>query len=114
MWYTKFDNKLRCCSVHHVIAWGPVKLRINITCVFGSCRNCPSPAATRGISATSENTSDIQSDAAVTEVVLRVGGRSATEGLLVQSSNLWIDSVASSFLVLFKNVSWLSGTLCLR
>ena len=42
-----------------VIAWFVVKLRINITCVFGSCRNCPSRAATRAIPATSENTRDI-------------------------------------------------------
>ena len=42
-----------------VIAWGRVKLRINITRVFRNCRNCPSRAATRAISAISENTSDI-------------------------------------------------------
>ena len=38
---------------------GRVKLRINITRVFRNCRNCPSRAATRAISAISENTSDI-------------------------------------------------------
>ena len=42
-----------------VIAWGRVKLRINITRVFRNCRNCPSRAATRAISAISENTSDV-------------------------------------------------------
>ena len=42
-----------------VIAWGRVKLRINITRVFRNCRNCPSRVATRAISAISENTSDI-------------------------------------------------------
>ena len=42
-----------------VIAWGRVKLRINITRVFRNCRNCPSRAATRAISAISDNTSDI-------------------------------------------------------
>ena len=42
-----------------VIAWGRVKLRINITRVFRNYRNCPSRAATRAISAISENTSDI-------------------------------------------------------
>ena len=42
-----------------VIAWGRVKLRINITRVFRNCRNCPSRAATRAISTISENTSDI-------------------------------------------------------
>ena len=42
-----------------VIEWGRVKLRINITRVFRNCRNCPSRAATRAISAISENTSDI-------------------------------------------------------
>ena len=42
-----------------VIACFLVKLRINITCVFRNCRNCPSRAATRAISAISENTSDI-------------------------------------------------------
>ena len=42
-----------------VIAWGRVKLRINIMRVFRNCRNCPSRAATRAISAISENTSDI-------------------------------------------------------
>ena len=38
---------------------GGVKLRISITCVFRSCWNCPSGAATRAISVTSENTSDV-------------------------------------------------------
>ena len=38
---------------------GRVKLRINITSVFGSCRNYLSRPATRAISATSESTSDI-------------------------------------------------------
>ena len=42
-----------------VIAWVRVKLRINITRLFRNCRNCPSRAATRAISAISENTSDI-------------------------------------------------------
>ena len=39
--------------------WILVKLRINITLGFRSCWNCPRRCATRAISATSENTSDI-------------------------------------------------------
>ena len=38
---------------------GRVKLRINSMRVFRNCRNCPSRAATRAISAISENTSAI-------------------------------------------------------
>ena len=38
---------------------GRVKLKINIVRVFSNCRNFPSRAATREISAISENTSDI-------------------------------------------------------
>ena len=49
----------RCSSLVWVIAWGRVKLRINVTRSFRNCRNCPSRAATRAISAISENTSDI-------------------------------------------------------
>ena len=42
-----------------LIAWGRVKLRINITRVFRICRNCQSREATRAISANAENTGDI-------------------------------------------------------
>ena len=42
-----------------VIEWGCVKLRINITSVFRISGICSSRTATRAISATSENTSDI-------------------------------------------------------
>ena len=40
---------------------GRVKLSINITRVFRNCIKWPSRAATRAISAISENTSDINS-----------------------------------------------------
>ena len=49
----------RDMKVANLIAWGRVKLRINITCVFRSWGNCPSRAATRAISATFQNKSDI-------------------------------------------------------
>ena len=59
--YLTFAISRKFCPLCHkqVIACFLVKLRINITCVFRSCRNCPRRYATRAISATSENTRDI-------------------------------------------------------
>ena len=50
----------RKCMISMGNRMGPSKIKdLNITPVFRNCRNCPSRAATRAISAISENTSDI-------------------------------------------------------
>ena len=55
--FPDYQDQYYCLSICNRM--GRVKLRINITRVFRNCRNCPSRAATRAISAISENTSDI-------------------------------------------------------
>ena len=54
----KFSN-FALYVINKLSQWTLVKLRINITYVFRSCWNCPSRCATRAISATSENTRNI-------------------------------------------------------
>ena len=54
----KFSN-FALYVINKYSQWILVKLRINITCVFIGCWNCPRRCATRAISATSENTRDI-------------------------------------------------------